>query len=379
MQNFNNIHLSYSVISSLKKLLNKKIKTLSANNYYYRKCNEFIENKLDVKKCIITNSGTSALEVSALLINIKKGDEVIMPSYTFTSSANAFILRGAVPVFVDIREDTLNINEDLIEKYISKKTKAIVAVHYAGVPCEMSKIMKIAKKYNLFVIEDAAQAIFSKYKNKYCGTIGDIGCFSFHETKNISCGEGGALLLNKRKFFKDANIICQKGTNRDSFNNNKKKFYSWVGLGSSLIPSEITCLILFRQLLNYRFINKVRRSLWSNYKKKLFFLGKKNIKQPNFLSDNIIQNYHMYYLIFKNQKLRDLFILNLKKEKIMSAFHYIPLHNSIAGTKFSKFKENLFFTEKIAKTIVRLPMWIGMNQEKIINSIKKVVKDNSFN
>jgi dTDP-4-amino-4,6-dideoxygalactose transaminase len=379
MQNFNNIHLSHSVISSLKKLLNKKIKTLSANNYYYKKCNEFIEKKLDVKKCIITNSGTSALEVSAHLINIKKGDEVIMPSYTFTSSANAFILRGAVPVFVDIREDTLNINENLIEKYISKKTKAIVAVHYAGVPCEMSKIMKIAKKYNLFVIEDAAQAIFSKYKNKYCGTIGDIGCFSFHETKNISCGEGGALLLNKRKFFKAANIICQKGTNRDSFNNNKKKFYSWVGLGSSVIPSEITCLILFRQLLNYRFINKARRSLWYNYKKKLFFLEKKNIKQPKFLSDNIIQNYHMYYLIFKNQKLRDLFILNLKKEKIMSAFHYIPLHNSIAGIKFSKFKENLFFTEKIAKTIVRLPMWIGMNQGKIINSIKKVLKDNSFN
>jgi dTDP-4-amino-4,6-dideoxygalactose transaminase len=372
MQNFNNIYLSPSVISSLKKLLNKKIKTLSANNYYYRKCNEFIENKLDVKKCIITNSGTSALEISAHLIKIQKGDEVIMPSYTFTSSANAFLLRGAIPVFVDIKEDSLNINEDLIEKYISKKTKAILVVHYAGVPCEMDKIMKIAKKYNLYVIEDAAQAIFSKYKNKYCGTIGDIGCFSFHETKNISCGEGGALLLNKSKFIRNANIISQKGTDRDSFMHNKKKFYSWVGPGSSYIPSEITCLILFKQLMNYRYINKERKKLWNNYKNKLSFLEKK-VRQSNPSSKSIMHNYHMYYLIFKNQKLRNLFISKLKKKKVMSTFHYIPLHNSVAGKKFSKFRNTLPITEMISKTIVRLPMWIGMNQEKIINAIRRVI------
>ena len=209
-QYFNNILINNLSKKFINKILNKKINSVAAGNIYFKKCNKFIEDHLKIKKCIITNSCTTALEICAMLINVKDGDEIIMPSYTFTSSANAFVIRGAKPVFVDIKAETLNINENLIEKEITNKTKAILVVHYAGVPCEMQKIMKIAKKYRLIVIEDAAQAIFSKYKNKYCGTLGDLACFSFHETKNISCGEGGALIINKKKILKKSKYNNQQ-------------------------------------------------------------------------------------------------------------------------------------------------------------------------
>ena len=249
---FNNPFFFNNTKKNINKVLSQKIKETTGGKTFFKKSCNFLEKKLKARKVIITNSCTASLEIAALLIDVKPGDEIIMPSYTFVSTANAFVLRGGKPVFVDIRKDNLNIDEKLIEKSITKKTKAIVVVHYAGVPCNMDKIVKIGKKYNLFIIEDAAQAIFSKYKNKYCGTIGDIGCFSFHETKNITSCEGGAIILNKKKFDRKASIICNKGTDREYFNKSLKKYYSWKGLGSSYIPSEITCSILYSQLINYK-------------------------------------------------------------------------------------------------------------------------------
>jgi len=369
-QYFNNILINNLSKELINKILNKKINSIAAGNSYFKKCNKFIEDHLKAKKCIITNSCTTALETCAMLINIKKGDEVIMPSYTFTSSANAFVIRGAKPVFVDIKKETLNINENLIEKEITKKTKAILVVHYAGVPCEMEKIMEIAKKHKLIVIEDAAQAIFSKYKNKYCGTIGDLACFSFHETKNISCGEGGALIINKKKYLKKASIIINKGTNRESYLNDKKKFYSWVGPGSSSMPSEITCAFLYGQLINFRKLNYQRKILWNNYKKNLVSLNNKNIKLPE-INKNIKHNNHIFYLIFKSKKTRDLIMKKLNRVGIMAVFHYIPLHISNFGKKF--YKKKLPNTEIISSRILRLPLWIGMNQKLIISRLKSII------
>jgi dTDP-4-amino-4,6-dideoxygalactose transaminase len=369
-QCFNNILINSLSKQLINKILNKKINSIAAGNSYFKKCNKFIEDNLKAKKCIITNSCTTALEICAMLINIKKGDEVIMPSYTFTSSANAFVIRGAKPVFVDIKKETLNIHENLIEKEITKKTKAILVVHYAGVPCEMKKIIEIAKKHKLIVIEDAAQAIFSKYKNKYCGTLGDLGCFSFHETKNISCGEGGALIINKKKYLKKASIIINKGTDRENYLKDKKKFYSWVGPGSSSIPSEITCAFLYGQLINFKRLNYQRKILWNNYKKNLVSLSNKNIKLPE-INKNIKHNNHIFYLIFKSKKIRDLIMKKLNKVGIMAVFHYIPLHISNFGKKF--YKKKLPNTEIISSRILRLPLWIGMNQKLIISRLKSII------
>ena len=371
-QYFNNILINNLSKKFINKILNKKINSVAAGNIYFKKCNKFIEDHLKVKKCIITNSCTTALEICAMLINVKDGDEIIMPSYTFTSSANAFVIRGAKPVFVDIKAETLNINENLIEKEITNKTKAILVVHYAGVPCEMQKIMKIAKKYRLIVIEDAAQAIFSKYKNKYCGTLGDLACFSFHETKNISCGEGGALIINKKKFLKKASIITNKGTNRENYIKDKKKFYSWVGPGSSSIPSEITCAFLYGQLINFKKFNYERKILWNNYQKNLFSMNYKNIKLP-FIKHNVKHNYHIYYLIFKTKKIRDLIMKKLNKAGIMAVFHYIPLHTSSFGKNF--YKKALPVTEYISSRILRLPLWIGMDQKLIINKLRNIINN----
>jgi len=371
-QYFNNIAINNLSKKLINRTINKKIKSIAAGNSYFKKCNKFIEKHLNAKKCIITNSCTTALEISAMLIDVKEGDEIIMPSYTFTSSANAFVIRGARPVFVDIKLETLNINENLIEKSITNKTKAILAVHYAGVPCEMGKIMQIANKYGIIVIEDAAQAIFSKYKNKYCGTIGDLACFSFHETKNISCGEGGALIINKKKYLKHASVITNKGTDRENYVKDKKKFYSWVGPGTSSIPSELTCAFLYGQLINFKEFNYKRKMLWNNYEKNLVSLSSKNIKLPS-IKKNVKHNHHIYYLIFKTKKIRDLIIKKLNTAAIMAVFHYIPLHTSNFGKKFCKKK--LPITEYVSSRILRLPLWIGMNQKLIINKLKNVINN----
>ncbi len=368
---FNNPFFFKNTKKNIHKVFSRKVKETSGGKIFFNKCCNLLKNKLNAKKIIITNSCTSALEIAALLIDTRPGDEIIMPSYTFVSTANAFVLRGGKPVYVDIRNDNLNINESLIEKSITKKTKAIVVVHYAGVPCEMDKIIKIAKKYKLIVIEDSAQAIFSRYKNKYCGTLGDIGCLSFHETKNITSCEGGAIILNKNKYFKKASIICNKGTDREYFNKSLKKYYSWSGLGSSYIPSEITCSILYSQLLNYKKIMKEREKIWKNYS--LFFKRIKTqlVETRETFSKKIKINHHMFFLICKNFNVREKILSKLRKENILSTFHYIPLHKSIMGSKY--YRGKLSVTESLSKKIIRLPFWIGMDQKIVFKKLKKIL------
>ncbi len=370
---FNNPYFFNNTKRNINKVLSQKIKETTGGKTFFKKSCNFLESKLKARKVIITNSCTASLEISALLIDVKPGDEIIMPSYTFVSTANAFVLRGGKPVFVDIRKDNLNIDENLIEKSITKKTKAIVIVHYAGVPCNMDKIVKIGKKYNLFIIEDAAQAIFSRYKNKYCGTLGDIGCLSFHETKNITSCEGGAIILNKKNFDRKASIICNKGTDREYFNKSLKKYYSWRGLGSSYIPSEVTCSILYSQLINYKKIIKERKKIWMRYYSTFKNLKSRLIEKKKLSSKKIVINYHMFFLICKNLYIRKKLLTELKKNKVFSTFHYIPLHKSEFGSKY--FKKKLAVTEELSKKIIRLPLWIGMNQNFILNKIKKILND----
>ena len=372
--NFNNPFFFKNTTKHINYVLNKELRQTTGGKTFFVKCNRFLEKKLGAKKSIITNSCTTALEAAALILNIKKNDEIIMPSYTFVSTANAFALRGAKPVFAEIKNEDLNIDETKIEELITNKTKAIVVVHYAGIPCNMDAILKISKKYNLYVIEDAAQAIFSKYKKKYCGTMGDIGCISFHETKNITSGEGGALLINNKKFLRKASIICNKGTDREFFNKNLKKFYSWKDLGSSFIPSEITCAILYSQLKNFKFIQNKRKKIWLDYKKNLDQLNSNVISRQMKLNKNIKHNYHMYYLIAKTKKKRDLILKLLKNKNIISTFHYIPLHLSSAGKKYGLKKIGLNLTKEISDKIIRLPIWVGINQKKVILELKKIVK-----
>ncbi len=369
---FNNPFFFNDFKKNLTSIFKSKIKETSGGKQYFKKCSYFLEKNLKAKKAVITNSCTSALEISAQLIDVKNGDEIIMPSYTFVSTANAFVLRGGVPVYVDIKRENLNIDEKLIEKAITKKTKAIVVVHYAGVPCEMDTIKKIAKKYNLYLIEDAAQAIFSKYKNQYCGTIGDIGCLSFHETKNFTSCEGGAILINNKKFEKKLSIITHKGTDREYFNKNLRKYYSWVGLGSSHIPSEITCAVLYSQFQNYKKIINSRKVIWLDYQKHLKNLRKDIVLDQIGKIDHKDQNYHIYYLILKNKKIRDTIIEKLGKIGILAPFHYIPLHTTTMGKKFRR-KNKLNVSEEISERIIRLPIWIGVNQSYIIKSLKKII------
>jgi len=368
---FNNPFFFNNTKKNINKVLSQKIKETTGGKTFFKKSCIFLEKKLKARKVIITNSCTASLEIAALLIDIKPGDEIIMPSYTFVSTANAFVLRGGKPVFVDIRKDNLNIDETLIEKSITRKTKAIVVVHYAGVPCDMDTIVKIGKKNNLFVIEDAAQAIFSKYKNKYCGTIGDIGCFSFHETKNITSCEGGAIILNKKKFDRKASIICNKGTDREYFNKNLKKYYSWKSLGSSYIASEITCSILYSQLINYKKIIKERKKIWIKYYSAFKNFKSERLENTTFFPKNTDINYHMFFLICKNLYTRTKILNELKKIGIFSTFHYIPLHKSEFGSKY--FKKKLTVTEELSKKIIRLPLWMGVNQNFILKKIKVIL------
>jgi dTDP-4-amino-4,6-dideoxygalactose transaminase len=307
----------------------------------------------------------------ALLLNIKKNDEIIMPSYTFVSTANAFVLRGGVPVFVDIDPKTLNIDPKKIEKAITKKTKAIVAVHYAGVSCDMDPILKIAKKYKLYVIEDAAQAILSSYKGRPLGSIGDLATLSFHDSKNIHCGEGGALLINNKKFIKRAKILRDKGTNRDDFNNNVIKKYTWVDIGSSYGLSEINASFLYAQLSKSKSIIKDRIKSWNIYHNLFYRLEKeKKITRP-ITQSYTKSNAHIYYIIVK-KKIRDQLIKYLKSQKIFAIFHYVPLHSSNFFMKYNKNKFNLPNTDLLSSSLIRLPLNLKINlkeQKKIIEKI----------
>ena len=332
-----------------------KSKHYSSNGFFTEKCKQWLKRNIKCKEALLVHSCTAALEMCALLLNIKKGDEIIMPSYTFVSTANAFVLRGGTPVFVDIDSENLNIDPNKIEKVITKKTKAIVAVHYAGNSCDMDLILNIAKKYKLYVIEDAAQAILSSYKGRPLGSIGDLATLSFHDSKNIHCGEGGALLINNKKFIKRAKIIRDKGTNRDDFNNNIVKKYTWIDLGSSYGLSEINAAFLYSQLKQAQKITTKRLAIFKLYNKLLENLEiKKIIKRPK-IPTYAKSNGHMYYILVKNNK-RDKLIKYLKQKKINTVFHYVPLHSSPFGKIKSKTKSNMINTNFIYKNLLRLPM-----------------------
>ena len=334
--------------------------------------NALIEEQTGTKKALITTSCTHALEMTAVLSRIEPGDEVIMPSFTFVSTANAFVLRGAKIVFVDIRRDTMNIDEKLIEQAITEKTRAIVPVHYAGVSCEMDTIMDIARKYNLIVIEDAAQGVGSKYKGKALGAIGDLGTFSYHETKNISCGEGGALLINNEEFIERAHIIREKGTNRNLFFRGAIDKYSWVDVGSSWLPSELNAAYLCYQLENVDNINSNRMSTWNFYYenlKDLANIGKIEIAD---IPDNCEHNAHMFWVKAKDLQQRTELIAYLKESGIITAFHYVPLHSAEAGKVFGRFGGEDIYTTIESERLLRLPMYYGLPKNDASKVIEKI-------
>ena len=353
-------HEERYILESIKSL------KISGDGKFTKKCHKWFEEKLDCKKVLLTTSCTHALEMTAILLDIKDGDEVIMPSYTFTSTANAFILRGAKIVFVDIRPDTMNIDETKIEEAITGKTKVIVPVHYAGVACEMDIIMNIAKKYDLFVVEDAAQAMMSNYKGRALGTIGNFGTFSFHETKNYtSAGEGGLLIINDSKFINDAEIIREKGTNRSLFFRGMVDKYSWVGLGSSYLMSDMSAAYLWGQLKKADEINNNRLDNWKYYYKGLKKLENMGcIALPTITKDSN-HNGHMFYIKVDNLKTRGMLLAYLKKINILAAFHYVPLHSSPAGLKFTRFHGEDKFTTLDSERLIRLPLFYKLNTKDI--------------
>ena len=339
---------------------------------FTRLCNSKLEELTGSKKALITTSGTSALEMSALLADIKEGDEVIMPSYTFVSTANAFVLRGAKIVFVDIRPDTMNIDERLIESAITSKTKAIVPVHYAGVACEMDTICEIAKKYNLVVIEDSAQGVMSYYKGKALGSIGEFGCYSFHETKNYSMGEGGAVLINRESLVERAEIIREKGTNRTKFFRGQVDKYTWVDIGSSYLQSELNCAYLYAQIESPDIINENRLKAWNKYYELLKPLQAEGYIELPFIPKECTHNAHMFYIKAKDLEERTRLIAFLKEKGVNAVFHYIPLHSSPAGKKFGIFNGEDKYTTKESERLLRLPMYYGIEENDVIYIAEKV-------
>lgn len=347
---------------------------ICGDGYFNLECMKWLENKSGVKKSFMTTSCTHALEMAALLADIKPGDEVIMPSYTFVSTADAFVVRGGVPVFVDIRPDTMNIDENLIEEAITPKTKAIVPVHYAGVGCEMNKIMDIAHRHNLFVIEDAAQGMMSEYKGQALGAIGDFGAYSFHETKNYSMGEGGALLIKNEKYIEKAEIIREKGTDRSKFFRGQVDKYRWVDFGSSYLPSELNAAYLWAQLESADIIYNDRMKSWKRYDDALSILKEKGYVETPFIPEHCKHNAHMYYLKTPDLKSRTKLIEYLKSKGILAVFHYVPLHSAPAGIKYGRFSGKDKFTTKESERLLRLPMYYNLSesdQEFIIDTVLK--------
>jgi dTDP-4-amino-4,6-dideoxygalactose transaminase len=358
-------------IEYIKQVLNNG--KLCGDGIYTQKCNQWFEQKFSCKKALLTTSGTHALDMAAILCDIQPGDEVILPSYTFVSTANAFVLRGAKVVFVDIRPDTMNIDEKLIEKAINCKTKVIVVVHYAGIACQMDAIMKIARKHNLLVVEDAAQGVMAKYKDKYLGTIGDIGCYSFHETKNYTCGEGGAILLNNEKFIERAEIIREKGTNRSKFYRGEVDKYTWMDIGSSYLPSELNAAYLYAQLEQAEVINENRLKSWNYYNNHLFPLAKQGFLELPFIPDDCQHNGHMFYVKFKDLEERTAAIDYLKHVGIYTVFHYIPLHSTSFAKKHGCFCGADQWTTQESERLLRLPLYYNIgdaNLELIVEKLK---------
>ena len=342
---------------------------ISGDGIFTNKCNSLLEKKMGVKKSLLTTSCTHALEMSAILLDIKPDDEVIVPSFTFVSTVNAFVLRGAKPVFIDIRPDTLNMDETQLEGLITEKTKAIIPVHYAGVACEMDTIMDIANKYKIPVIEDNAHGLFGKYKDRYLGTFGTFATQSFHETKNFSCGEGGALLINDENYIERAEIIREKGTNRTKFFRGEVDKYTWVDIGSSYLLSDILAAFLFAQLEQRDKIQSKRKKNWATYYNSLKKWAEANNVRLPFIPEYCEQAYHIFYLLFDSEKLRNRFLAYMQENGITAIFHYIPLHSSDMGKQFGKF--DCTVTESVSKRIIRLPFYNGLDSviDKVINNL----------
>lgn len=346
---------------------------ICGDGYYTKLCNKWIEDTTGIAKALLTTSCTHATELAAILCDIKPGDEVIMPSYTFVSTADAFVLRGAKVVFVDIRPDTMNIDEKLIENAITDKTVAIVPVHYAGVSCEMDTIMKIAEKYNLKVVEDAAQGVMSRYKGKSLGTIGDYGCYSFHETKNYSMGEGGAILIRDAKDSDRAEIIREKGTDRSKFLRGQVDKYTWVSAGSSYLPSDLNAAYLYAQLEVAQQVFDNRMNSWNKYNEAFKYLKDKGVIETPFVPEECEHNAHMYYIKLDNIEERTKFINYMKENDILTVFHYIPLHSAPAGREYGVFAGEDKYTTKESERIVRLPLYYNMGEtvDRVIETINK--------
>ena len=337
---------------------------------FTKKCSQWMKERFQTKNVLLTTSCTHALEMAAFLADIQPGDEVIMPSYTFVSTADAFVLRGATCVFVDIRPDTMNIDETKIEEAITEKTKAIVPVHYAGVSCAMDEIMAIAKKYNLKVVEDAAQGVNAFYKGKALGTIGDFGCYSFHETKNYSMGEGGAILFQDDRYLEPAEILREKGTNRSQYFRGQIDKYTWVGYGSSYLPSDMNAAYLSAQLEEADKINDKRLSIWNFYHEELKELEDKGVLERPYIPEYATHNAHMYYIKVKDLRVRTKLLAYLKERGILSVFLYVPLHSATAGKKFGRFHGEDVYTTKESERLCRLPMYYSLSLEEAAEVVK---------
>lgn len=340
-------------------------KKICGDGSFTKACNQWIEEKTGTKKCLLTTSCTHATEMAALLADIKAGDEVIMPSYTFVSTADAFVLRGATAVFVDIRPDTMNMDETLVEDAVTDRTKAIVPVHYAGVGCEMDEIMEIAKRHDLFVVEDAAQGIMASYKGKALGTLGEFGCFSFHETKNFSMGEGGAILIRDEKYIEDAEIIREKGTDRSKYYRGQVDKYRWQNYGSSYLPSDMNAAYLYAQLELADEITQARMDRWNQYHELLLPLAEAGKIELPFIPAHCTHNAHMFYLKTKDLEERSRLDAFLKEKNILPASHYVPLHSAPAGIKFGRFHGEDKYTTKESERLLRLPMFYKLTADEV--------------
>lgn len=337
--------------------------SLAGDGPFTKKCHNWLQSSLSVPQALLTHSCTAALEMSALLMDVQPGDEIIMPSFTFVSTANAFVLRGGRPVFVDIRPDTLNIDEKLIESAITKKTKAIVVVHYAGVACEMDKILSLAQSYHLFVVEDSAQGLFSSYKGKPLGSLGDFAAVSFHETKNIISGEGGCLLVNNKDYVNRAEIIREKGTDRSRFFRGQVDKYSWQDIGSSFLPGELIAAFLWAQLEMAEQITSERLKAWNRYHEYLEPLERKGFLRRPIIPENCKQNGHIYYVMLESYECRQELIKRMKDKDVYSMFHYVPLHSSPAGIKYARAVGDMKITNTTSLCLLRLPIWVGITEQ----------------
>lgn len=351
---------------------------LCGDGKYTKLCSEWMRKRFDVNQVFLTTSCTHALEMAAFLSDIQPGDEVIMPSYTFVSTADAFVLRGARIVFTDIRPDTMNIDENLIEQAITDKTKAIVPVHYAGVGCEMNKIMELAEKYDLRVVEDAAQGVEAYYHGRALGTIGDFGCYSFHETKNYTMGEGGAILFNGEQYLEKAEILREKGTDRSKFFRGQVDKYRWMDYGSSYLPSELNAAYLYAQLEQHKKISDKRMQIYDFYNENLRFLAEEGKIQQPYVPGECTHNAHMYYIKVHDIQVRTRLLKYLREKNICSVFHYVPLHSAPAGKKFGRFSGEDVYTTKESERLMRLPMFYNLDMEDAKRVVDAIASFDGF-